>query len=361
MKYIDLFAGMGGFRTALDSLDMECVLTSELDERPQEMYSILHGDDNIKGDIHDITPDEVPEHDILVGGITCQGFSYNGKRQGFDHKTGNLFFEVERLAKEKRPNFVLIENVMGLLTHDKGQTLGIMLKLLSDIGYKVDFELLNARHFGLPQQRKRVFIVATLLDVPQEEWKESNEKTVNRAKERTLNMFPEINTYNFSFPTGTYPEVATGLEDILDHSEEFYEELSEPDWFLWQEDSTSDEWFIKDGSKKRYTKFTAIPNHTTIDYAFNTSKTRRGRVKQGFTKTLDIPSLIAIYTEDKKWRKIKPIESFRLQGFPDEMYQKIKDKFAKGQLIERPARSIPVPIVKEIGKEIKKLEEQFKQ
>ena len=83
-----------------------------------------------------------------------------------------MFFEVERLAKEKRPNFVLIENVMGLLTHDKGQTLGVMLKLLSDIGYKVDFELLNARHFGLPQQRKRVFIVATLLDVPQEAWKE---------------------------------------------------------------------------------------------------------------------------------------------------------------------------------------------
>ena len=362
LKYIDLFAGMGGFRTALDSLDMECVLTSEIDEKPQEMYQILHGQEEIKGDIHELDATEVPEHDILVGGITCQGFSYNGKRKGFDHKTGNLFFEVERLAKEKRPNFILIENVMGLLTHKKGETLGIMLKLLSDIGYKVDFELLNALHFGLPQQRRRVFIVATLLG-EEEEWGESVEATVNRAKQRTLEMFPEIKTYRFNFPKGTYPHKANGLEGILDNSvDEFYEEMNEPDWFIWQEeeDKGTDYWCIKDGTKKGYTRFEAIPNHTCIDHAFNSSKTRRGRVKQGFTKTLDIPSMIAFYTEDKKWRRIKPIESFRLQGFSDEMYEKVSH-FPRTQLIERPARSIPVPIVKGIGEEIQRMKDKYNQ
>ena len=361
MKYIDLFAGLGGFRYALDSVGMECILTSEIDERPKKMYETIHNNSEehkFVGDIIKVDSDEVPDHDLMVGGITCQGFSYNGKRTGFEHKTGNLFFEVERLAREKKPNFVLIENVMGLLTHDKGFTISAMIKMLSDIGYKIDFELLNARWYGLPQQRRRVFLIATLLG-EEEEWNQPIEPTCQRAKKRVLEYFPDVKTFNFKWDYGNDSGEGTGFDNILDTDETRWEALVEPDWFLWQseEDKGTDFWHIKDGSKAGFTRFEAIPNYTNIDHAFNSSKTRRGRVKHGFTKTLDIPSLIAFYTPEKTWRKITPLESFRLQGFDDSVYHAVADDFGRGQLLERPARSIPVPIIQMIGKEIQRMKE----
>ena len=159
MKYIDLFSGIGGFRYAFDQTGYECVFSSEIDEIPSEMYKLLHNEEFVAGDIMKIAAKDIPNHDLLVGGFPCQGFSTNGTRLGFEYKTGNLFFEALRIAKEKKPKFVLMENVTGLLNHDKRRTISIMLKSLSDVGYSVDFHVLTSTDFGLPPKRQRVFII----------------------------------------------------------------------------------------------------------------------------------------------------------------------------------------------------------
>lgn len=343
MKYIDLFAGIGGFRKALDSVGMECVYTSEIDATPAEMYKLLHRDEEIDGDITKVNASEIPDHDLLVGGITCQGFSTNGSRTGFNHETGGLFFDVIRVAKEKRPKYIVIENVPGLLNHQKGETIGIMLTELSKIGYGSDFTILSSTDFGLPQQRRRVFIVSVLGEV-EAQWGDSDNKQVGRAKDFVDNHFSEVNRINFPFPKPLKHKKE--LADIIDKdvSPEYLEEGEELSRI------TPGMYRIKDGTKKGYTEFSPKKHVTTIDYAFWTSKTRRGRVKNGVTKTLDQPAEVAIY-DGMGFRKITPLEVFRLQGFSDGDYCVLSEAgFSKRQLIARPSRSVCVPLVKELGK-----------
>ena len=198
LKYIDLFAGMGGFRAGFDAAGLECVFTSEIETHQQTMYESIHEDNNVQGDITKIKAEDIPTHDIMVGGIPCQPFSHNGKRTGFEHTDGNLFHEMERIAVDKRPEFVVIENVMGLMTIQKGKALGFMLDSLSRLGYKLSFDLLNAQHFGLPQARKRIFIIGSK-SVEEEKWEESPQKSVQAARERVLTYYPNIKTFNFDF------------------------------------------------------------------------------------------------------------------------------------------------------------------
>src|SRR5699024_5209449 len=121
------------------------------------------------GDITEIDAKDVPEHDLLVGGFPCQAFSVAGKRKGFEDTRGTLFFEIARIAAEKKPKALLLENVKGLINHDKGNTLDTMIKTLNDIGYVVDFDVLNSKYFGVPQNRERIFIVAIREDLMEAE------------------------------------------------------------------------------------------------------------------------------------------------------------------------------------------------
>jgi DNA (cytosine-5)-methyltransferase 1 len=346
MNYIDLFSGIGGFRYALDSLGMNCVFSSEIDEIPSEMYKLLHNEENVSGDITKIDEKDIPEHDLLVGGFPCQGFSTNGTRLGFEYKTGNLFFEGLRIAKEKKPKFVLMENVTGLLNHDKRRTISIMLKSLSDAGYSVDFHVLVSTNFGLPQKRERVFIVGVHNHIV-EEWKKTDVKQVNETKNKVLEYYDDIKTFNFPYPKGKKQTANFG--DIAEKDLENVNYIEFGDFLQCLEDNT---YRIKDGTTKGYTDFKAIPYHTTIDYTFTTSKTRRGRVKQGITKTLDQSVDIAVF-DGIGFRRITPLEVFRLQGFPDEFYYKLKDAgFKESQLYKRPSRSVSIPIVKALGEAI---------
>src|SRR5699024_8502905 len=169
--YVSLFSGIGGFEQALNKLGGTCVFASEFDKFAQQSYTALYGDEQLHGDITKICEKDVPEHDLLVGGFPCQSFSVAGNRGGFDDARGTLFFEVARIAKEKQPKALLLENVKGLVGHDKGKTLDTIIKTLNDIGYRVDFEVLNSKFFGVPQNRERIFIVAVREDlVDNEAW-----------------------------------------------------------------------------------------------------------------------------------------------------------------------------------------------
>ena len=165
--FIDIFAGIGGFRIALQNIGGQCVFSSEIDKYARETYSLNFGEVP-HGDITKINEKDVPQHDILCAGFPCQAFSIAGKRQGFKDKTrGTLFFDLVRIIEEKKPKVFFLENVKGLRSHNKGQTLATILKVLrDDLGYYVpEPQIINAKDFGVPQNRERLFIVGFRQDL----------------------------------------------------------------------------------------------------------------------------------------------------------------------------------------------------
>jgi len=212
-NYVSLFSGIGGFETALNRLGGNCVLASEIDKFANQSYGALYGEPTA-GDITAIKAEDVPDHDVLVGGFPCQSFSVAGKRGGFDDARGTLFFEVARLAKEKQPKVVLLENVKGLVGHDGGKTLDVIVQTLNDIGYHVDFNVLNSKYFGVPQNRERIFIVALRDDIVEpSEWVIEGTNVMAKGKRR-IAAYDGTKTFSFDWPHQT--EVTTRLRDVLE-------------------------------------------------------------------------------------------------------------------------------------------------
>ncbi len=164
-RFIDLFAGIGGIRLGFESVGGECVFSSEFDEDACITYEANFGE-HPSGDITKIDAKDIPAFDILLGGFPCQAFSIIGKKEGFANETcGTLFFDIERILKEKRPPAFMLENVRNLTAHDNGNTFRIIKEHLSALGYHVYAKVLNALDFGVPQNRERIFIVGFLDDV----------------------------------------------------------------------------------------------------------------------------------------------------------------------------------------------------
>ena len=162
IQYLDMFAGIGGFRSGLEKIGgFKCVAYCEIDEKARKAYEALY---DTKGEIcyedaKKIDPETVPDIDLICAGFPCQSFSIAGKRRGFSDTRGTLFFEVARIASVKKPTFLLLENVHGLLSHNKGWTFYTILKTLDELGYDAQWHVCNSANFGVPQSRKRVFII----------------------------------------------------------------------------------------------------------------------------------------------------------------------------------------------------------
>lgn len=174
VRFIDLFAGMGGFRLGFEQaakklgVQADCVFSSEIKPHALEVYSKNFHESFIHGDITQIDAKDIPDFDVLLAGFPCQAFSSAGKRQGFSETRGTLFFDVERILKEKKPNFFILENVDALVTHERknasdptGETLRIILETLKNLGYHTNWRIFDAKEYGLAQSRKRVFIVGS--------------------------------------------------------------------------------------------------------------------------------------------------------------------------------------------------------
>jgi len=160
MKFFSMFSGVGGFELGLSQ--HECVGVSEIDKYASELLGTKFPGVKNYGDATKIRPEELPDFDLLCGGFPCQAFSIAGKRRGFEDTRGTLFFEVARIVKVKRPKIVFLENVKGLLNHEQGQTFGTIIQALSELGYDVQWLVVNSKFFGVPQNRERVFIVGSL-------------------------------------------------------------------------------------------------------------------------------------------------------------------------------------------------------
>lgn len=174
MKFIDICSGIGGFRSALEKHGHECVAFAEIDKFAKQSYKAIYDTEN-EEELDDITS-VTDEHfrlyrgqvDIITGGFPCQTFSIAGNRRGFEDTRGTIFFHIARAIKEIQPSYVLLENVKGLLSHDKGRTYGTIVQALDELGYFIEWGLFNSKYWGVPQNRERVYILVTRKDV----WKE---------------------------------------------------------------------------------------------------------------------------------------------------------------------------------------------
>ena len=199
MKFLDLFAGIGGFRLGMEAAGHECIGFCEIDKFARKSYKAIH-DTRGEIELHDITsvPDELIQSighvDVICGGFPCQAFSIAGNRRGFEDTRGTLFFEIARFVSILRPRIIFLENVKGLLSHDKGRTFETILETLDELGYDVEWQVLNSKDFGVPQNRERVFIIGRLRGT-------SGRKVFPIAKKHTNNRIMQLgnimNTSNF--------------------------------------------------------------------------------------------------------------------------------------------------------------------
>lgn len=160
LRYFSLFSGIGGFEYGMQqsSKMFECIGCSEIDPYAESIYLNHFPNHHNFGDVKKINTDELPKFDLLVGGFPCQSFSIAGSRKGFDDTRGTLFFEIARILRDCRPKYFLLENVRNLVSHDKGNTFKVILKTLSELNYNIEWEVLNSKDYGVPQNRERVFI-----------------------------------------------------------------------------------------------------------------------------------------------------------------------------------------------------------
>lgn len=161
MKWLSLFSGIGGFDLALKNLNQEIIGACEIDGNSRQIFSRHFPNIRIYEDAATINPEQLPHFDGIVAGFPCQAFSVAGKQQGFNETRGTLFFEIARIASHKKPKFMLLENVVGLVNHDNGRTFAIILKTLSELGYDVEWQVINPKYF-VPHNRPRIFIVCYL-------------------------------------------------------------------------------------------------------------------------------------------------------------------------------------------------------
>src|SRR5690625_1606167 len=390
--YASLFSGIGGFEQALNQFGGKCVFASEIDKFASKAYETLYGGVMLHGDITKIDEKEIPNHDILTAGTPCQSFSVAGKRKGFDDTRGTLFFDVARVAKEKQPKVVWIENVKGLVNHDKGRTLDVMIETLNEIGYTVDFDVLNSKYFGVPQNRERIFIVAIRDDlIEQEEWSEETTKgqTVVPKGKRRLMKYGWLKSFNFDWPP--QGEVTTRLRDILESNvdEKYYLDEEKTAKLVAQLNEGSG--IGKDGELG--TLDNGVNISPTIDASYakglgpsDVAKNRNRRpmytepqmpghvdirgndsIKRTYSTEGIPPTLTTMgggHREPKiaeeqevrpryRIRKLTPLECWRLQGFPDETHEAVKQAgISDSQRYKQAGNAVTVSVIEAIGERL---------
>lgn len=306
--FIDLFAGIGGFRIAMEELGGKCVFSSEWEPKAKETYFKNYGEVPF-GDITKFTksneagiviPDKIPNHDMICGGFPCQPFSQAGKQLGFEDARGTLFFDILTIAKTQRPKVLFLENVKRLKGHDKGKTFKVICNALREIGYTVYEKVVRAYDQGVPQNRERIFIVA----------------------------FSE--PVEFKFPKDNRHSVYKKLGDIFEKKPDEKYTISDRMWNGHQR--------RKEGHKTKGNGFGYSLFNAEDEYA-NTISARYW--KDG--------SEILIEQKDKNPRVLTPRECARLQGYPEAFQPHESKRHAYQQF----GNSVAVPVIQAIGKEIK--------
>lgn len=402
MKFLDLFAGIGGFRLGMESAGHKCVGFCEIDKFARASYKAIH---NTEGEVemHDITTvsDEfirgIGSIDVICGGFPCQAFSIAGKRKGFEDTRGTLFFEIARFASILRPRYLFLENVKGLLNHERGATFETILRALDELGYDVEWQVLNSKDY-VPQNRERVFIIGHL------------------RGERTRKVFPfarddgslvELQRQQSSVNTITarYGEAAGVWSYVIESKQQkqvaipvltpdriekrqngrrFEDDGDEmftltaqdrhgiivagklpgnhdqnsrvynadglaPTLSTMQGGGQEPKILLKEATTKGYAE--ALPGDS-VNISHPNSETRRGRVGKGIANTLLTGEEQAVVTENYRIRKLTPRECWRLQGFTDWAFDQAKEVNSDSQLYKQAGNSVTVPVIADIAKRL---------
>jgi DNA (cytosine-5)-methyltransferase 1 len=317
LRFLDLFAGIGGFRLALEQAGHKCVGFCEIDEFARQTYKANF---NTEGevdweDITEVTDNEARELrgkvDLITAGFPCQTFSVAGERRGFEDTRGAMFFETARITKQIEPRFLLLENVKGLLSHDKGRTFAIILSTLDELGYDVEWQVLNSKDFGVPQNRERVFIVGHSRRFPRREV-----FPITRSSRQALvqigNIYPSGgqngNVYD---PKGLSPTLRSGQ-----------------------------------GVKGRGIGSSNSPKIAVPVLTPNKPEKRQKGFDNKGEKT-------GVLEGDVRVRRLTPLECFRLQGFPDEHFHNAKAAgVSDTQLYKQAGNAVTVNVVYEIARRL---------
>ena len=421
MKFLDLFAGIGGFRFGMESAGHECIGFCEIDKFARASYKAIH---NTEGEIelHDITTvtdDEVRaigHVDVICGGFPCQAFSIAGARRGFEDTRGTLFFEIARFASILEPKYLFLENVKGLLNHDRGNTFKTILGALDGLGYDVEWQVLNSKNFSVPQNRERVFIIGHLREgrtrrvfpIIRENAKSDNQqskieivgntKNPNGTRQGTRSIVHSANGIVGTLTATDYKEPKQVAIPVLTpdrvnkrQNGRRFKTDGEPMFTLTAQDRHG---VVVENEIKKYG--TIQPNYNQSGVVYDTdriaptirayqggnlepkirvkeatkqgyaeaeigdsvnlshpnSKTRRGRVGKQIANTLLTGESQGVVEPDFRIRKLTPRECWRLQGFPDWAFDKAKEVNSNSQLYKQAGNSVTVNVISAIAKEL---------
>ncbi|MEG4815323.1 DNA (cytosine-5-)-methyltransferase [Microcoleus sp. K5-D4] len=317
MKFIDLFSGIGGFRQGFEKIGFKCVLSCEINSKCRQVYTENFGEIPF-GDISKINPVELEDFDILVAGFPCQPFSICGKKLGFEDTRGTLFFEICKIIKIKQPKVIVLENVKHLIHHDKGNTLKVVIASLRELGYSVNYKMLNAKDFGIPQHRERIFIIAT------------------KGKE-----------FNFSRLKSKFPPQ---LREFLDETGDF-EILDKSEYTLIESPKKQDSGLLFVGYRNKGTWKTGVRPNTEHLSRVHRQPNRIYSV-DGVHPTIpsqETSGRFFIYIPEQDIvRKLTLKECYRLMGFPEDF----KSYQSAGESYKQIGNSVCVPVVEAIAQEI---------
>ena len=391
IRFFDMFSGIGGFRSGLEAVGgFECIGHCEIDKHANQAYNAIY---DIKPqevyfeDARKINPYDLPHIDLICGGFPCQAFSIAGRRGGFEDSRGTLFFEIARIAAVKRPSYLLLENVPGLLSHDGGRTFATILGTLSDLGYDVTWEVLNSKDFGVPQSRKRVYIIGYFRERCAGEilsFRETNGASLmqiipgregNRIySPRGVSITLTSNAGGFGGKTGLYDvnapvkiRTADGVKLVyppINHGRRFsFIDMNFPpnltdharcitarqDSGISNRKGEHSGVFIEDEPRAILT-----PERVTVR-----QRGRRYKEPNEPMFALTVCDRHGIIRHGRV-RRLMPIECWRLQGFNDEQFNKaVATGLKDGHLYKMAGNAVSVPVVSAIGRRLKALDDEL--
>ena len=378
MKFLDLFAGIGGFRIGMESAGHECIGFCEIDKFARASYKAVH---DTKGEIelHDITTvsDDtirgIGHVDVICGGFPCQAFSIAGARRGFEDTRGTLFFEIARFASILKPRYLFLENVKGLLNHDRGNTFEVILSALDELGYDVEWQVLNSKNFGVPQNRERVFIIGHLRggsgrkvfplsgDGAAITCEQPKINKVGNIRKKGKSQSGDVVSIDSLAPTLCSTTTQKDPLKVLIENEIKQFGVLQPNYNqsvvyeidgisptirAYQGGNLEPKIRVKEATKQGYQE---AEIGDSVNLSHPNSKTRRGRVGKQIANTLLTGESQGVVEPDFRIRKLTPRECWRLQGFPDWAFDKAQEVNSNSQLYKQAGNSVTVNVIAAIA------------
>ena len=367
IRFFDMFAGIGGFRAGLKRAGVfTCIGHCEIDKHAEKAYRAIH---NIKEsevyykDARKIDTETMPDFDLLCAGFPCQSFSIAGKRRGFEDARGTLFFDIARVLKAKQPAFFILENVPGLLSHDEGRTFTTILSTLSELGYGVQWQVLNSKYFGVPQSRRRVYIVGYLnpkcagkiLPLPGADGKTLVQIVGGSQGARVYDPSGVACTQPASSgggggKTGLYLVSCSSREGVSGTRDSARTLTASYSKGLGSGQARDGVLLIKEATKRGYSE--AEPGDS-VDTSYADQNKKRARVGHGIAYTLTTNADKAVVDADMRIRRLVPRECLRLQGFSDGQIDKLLAVTSDTQAYKQAGNAVTVNVIHALGRRIK--------